>query len=95
MDDATAPSAKRQRQHYHRHHTLQYRPQKITTSEPALLEQESLDKLLVDGIKTIVEEQGLRNGIHDPVIESLALEALCNLAEECMTWASEMAFRQD
>ena len=77
--------AKKLRQSYHRYHSLQYKAQSIPPAEPAILKQTSLDKLLVDSIKAICEEQGARQGIQDPIIESLALEAFRNAAEECKT----------
>jgi hypothetical protein len=76
--------SKRRRQSYQRHHSLHYKPQPIPAAEPAIIEQQALDKLLIDAIKSICEERGARLGIQDPVIESLALEAFRNATEECM-----------
>ena len=76
--------SKKQRQTYRRHHRLQRSPQKIPDGEPVIPQQESLDKLLIDAIKVICEEQAVSRGIKDPVIESLALEAFRNAVEECM-----------
>ena len=83
LEDNMHPSKKR-RQSYYRHHSLRSKPQIVPLTEPAIIEQQSLDKLLVDAIKVICEEQGARRGVQDPVIESLALEAFRNAAEECL-----------
>jgi hypothetical protein len=83
LEDDVHPSKKR-RQSYHRHHSLRSKPQIVPLAEPAIIEQQSLDKLLVDAIKVICEEQGARRGVQDPVIESLALEAFRNATEECL-----------
>ena len=82
VDDDGSP-AKKPRQSYHRHHSIQCKPQVIPASEPAITEQDALDRLLVGAIKSIVEDQGARRGVQDPVIESLALEALRNVIDEC------------
>ncbi|RMZ87568.1 hypothetical protein DV736_g5200, partial [Chaetothyriales sp. CBS 134916] len=50
--------------------------------KPAFIEPESVDKLLIDSIKTVVEEEGLKQNVQDPVIESIALEALHGAAQE-------------
>lgn len=76
-------SPKRQKRTYHHHHALQYKPQPNPSPEPALLGSESVDKLLVEAIKDVLEEQALRLDIQDPVIESLALESLRNAVDEC------------
>ena len=83
LEDDVHPSKKR-RQAYHRHHSLHNKPQIVPLAEPAIIEQQSLDKLLVDAIKVMCEEQGARRGVQDPVIESLALEAFRNVTEECL-----------
>jgi hypothetical protein len=83
LDDGLHPLKKR-RQASPRPHTLHHKLQSIPAAEPAILEQQALDKLLVDAIKTLCEEQGARRGIQDPVIESLALEAFRNATEECL-----------
>jgi hypothetical protein len=83
LENELHPS-KKPRQLYHRHHSLHSKPQTIPAAEPAIIEQHALDKLFVDAIKAICEEQGARLDIHNPVIESLALEAFRNAAEECL-----------
>jgi len=83
LEDDVHPSKKR-RQSYQRHHSLHNKPQIVPLAEPAIVEQQSLDKLLVDAIKVICEEQGARRGVQNPVIESLALEAFRNATEECL-----------
>lgn len=69
---------------YHHHHVLRHKPQSIPTSEPAIVEQEAIDKLLVGCIKSICEEVALEQGITTPVIESVALESLAAAVDECM-----------
>lgn len=76
--------SKKLRQSYYRHHSLHSKPQTVPTAEPAIIEQHALDKLLIDAIKVICEEQGARCGAQNPVIESLALEAFRNATEECL-----------
>ena len=76
--------SKKQRQSYQRHHSLHRNPQDIPPAEPAIIQQEALDKLLIDAIKVICEEQGARRSVQDSVIESLALEAFRNATEECL-----------
>ena len=77
-------SSNRQRLYYHRQHVIRHKMQRLATTEPAIMGEEILDKLLFDSIKTICEEQGLKNGIHNAIIEPVAFESLRNLAEECM-----------
>lgn len=86
MSVVESPSAKRARVQYRRHHVPLHKLQKLPMGEPAIIDQEVLDKLLIDSIKAICEEQGNRQAINDPFIDSLALEALRNLAEECVTF---------
>lgn len=50
--------------------------------EPTLLPQDLLDKLLVESIKTICEEQAHKLGIKEPFIESVVLEALRSGVDE-------------
>ena len=83
LEDDLHPSKKR-RQLYQRHHSLHCEPQSVPATEPAILEQQALDKLLVTAIKHICEEQGVQGGVQDPIIESLALEAFRNATEECL-----------
>lgn len=68
---------------YHHRHKLHHGPQDLPPHEPSLIESGSLDKLLIESIKTICEEEGVKREIYNPVIESLPLEALRNAAEEC------------
>lgn len=69
---------------YHHHHVLRHKAQSVDTREPALVEQEVVDRLLVECVKTICEEVALKQKILDPVIESVALESLAAVLEECM-----------
>lgn len=82
LDEVSSP--KRPKRSYQRHHVLKHKAQSVPSKEPALLEAETLDKLLVEAIKDVLEEQGLKENIYDPQIESLALEAFRNAVEECM-----------
>ena len=75
--------AKRPRRPYKHHHSIRLQPEPTTSREPAFVNPDTVGKLLVDAIKTIVEEQGLQQEIYNPVIESLALEAFRNAVEEC------------
>ena len=84
MDDMQSPPAKRLRQTYQHHHVLHHKHQKLPPAEPALTEQGALDKLLVDSIKTVCEEEGVKQDVYDPVIESVALEAFRNAVDECI-----------
>jgi hypothetical protein len=85
LDEISAP--KRLRRSYHRSHALKHKASLIPSKEPAFVQLESVEKLMVEAIKDILEEEGLKNGIHDPQIESLALEALRNMVDECMNFA--------
>ncbi|KIX00694.1 uncharacterized protein Z518_09759 [Rhinocladiella mackenziei CBS 650.93] len=67
---------------YHHHHVMRHKLQALPTREPTLLEQETVDKLLIDCIKAICEEEALKQDISSPVIESVALEALVGAVEE-------------
>lgn len=75
------PPAKRQKLAYHHKHQIHYKPPSVP-GEPALLPQELLDRLLVESIKAICEEQAYKLGIQEPLIESVALEALRNGVDE-------------
>jgi hypothetical protein len=68
---------------YHHHHVMRHKPQTIPTPEPALVDQEVVDKLLVDCIRTICEEVALKEDITDPVIESVVLESMVAAVDEC------------
>ena len=81
LEEISAP--KRQKISYKREHVLLYKAQVVAREEPALVEPEAADKLLIDAIKDVLEEDGLKQGIHDPQIESLALEAFRSAVEEC------------
>ncbi len=48
------------------------------------MEQEVVDKLLVDCIKSISQEVARKQGITSPVIESVALESLAAAVDECI-----------
>lgn len=78
-------SPKRQRRSYHRNHTLHHKAQTTPPKEPALLDSDAVDKFLVEAIKDVLEEQGLKYNVYDPLIESLALEAFRNAVDECRT----------
>jgi len=81
MNEPGQPPLKRQKLPYHHKHRIQHRPP-VVPGEPALLPQELLDKLLVESVKTICEEQAFKQDILEPYIESVALEALRNAADE-------------
>ncbi|RMZ85339.1 hypothetical protein DV737_g864, partial [Chaetothyriales sp. CBS 132003] len=77
-------ASKRRKVPYHRHHFVHQPLQQWPPGEPAFVEPEAVDKLLIDSITTVVEEQGLRQNVQDPVIESMALEALHGATHEFM-----------
>ncbi|KAJ9658752.1 hypothetical protein H2198_003498 [Neophaeococcomyces mojaviensis] len=76
-----SPPAKRQKLAYHHKHRIQHKAP-VVPGEPALLPQELLDKLLVDSIKSICEEQAYKHDVTEPGIESVALEALRSATDE-------------
>lgn len=80
-NEAGPPPFKRQKLPYHHRHRIQHRPA-FVPGEPALLPTELLDKLLVESIKTICEEQAYKQEVLEPQIESVALEALRSAADE-------------
>lgn len=55
----------------------------MPTKEPALVEQELVDQLLTDCVKTICVGEALKQSITSPLIEPVALESLRALMEEC------------
>lgn len=84
LDNAEEGSAtKRMRIPYKHHHKLSFRSQTVHSREPALIDQETVDKLLIEAIKHVCEEQGIKQGLPNPFIESVALEAYRNAVEEC------------
>ncbi|KAK5061097.1 hypothetical protein LTR84_007639 [Exophiala bonariae] len=76
---ATSPARKIP---YHHHHVLRHKPPTVPTREPALLDRELVDKLLIGSIKTICEEVAVKEKIECPVIESVALESLSAAVDE-------------
>ncbi len=78
-----APASPKRKTPYHHHHVMRHKPQALPPREPALLKQEVVDKLLVECVKTICEEEGLKRNIVDPLIESVALETLAGAVDEC------------
>ena len=84
---------KRPRQTYTRQHRKHYGLQARPDGEPTLLEEESLEKLLVDAIKAICEEVGAQNEEGEFSIDSIALAAFVGITEECTAIiASEYIF---
>jgi hypothetical protein len=74
---------KRPRRPYHHHHLIRPTQESIGSREPVFVDPETIDRLVIDAIKHVVEEEGVKLGIHCPVIESLALAAFRNAVEEC------------
>ncbi|KIV96323.1 hypothetical protein PV10_00205 [Exophiala mesophila] len=67
---------------YHHHHVLHHKQAPFPSKEPALIDQHVVDKLLIDSVKTICEEVAAKEGIQNPVIESVALESITAAADE-------------
>ena len=63
---------------------MRHKPQVVPTREPALLDQEVVDKLLIQCVKTICEEVAVKDGTTSPVIESVALESMAAAVDECI-----------
>ena len=63
---------------------MRHKAAPLPSKEPALLEQEAVDKLLVDCVQAVCEEEALKQGILSPVIESIALESLVAAVDECI-----------
>ncbi|ETN45419.1 uncharacterized protein HMPREF1541_09250 [Cyphellophora europaea CBS 101466] len=74
--------AKRPRRPYHHQHRFLPLDQPIESREPAFVDPETAEKLLFNAIKTIIEEEGLKREIYDPVIEALALTAFHDAIQE-------------
>lgn len=89
------PTAKRPRRPYKHHHTFRPLDQPVESREPAFVDQQTSEKLLFDAIKTIVEEEGLKRDIQDPVIESLALTAFHDAVQECTAAPRSDGFQTD
>ena len=70
------------RRRYHHNHNIHTKAQSVPSHEPALVEPWAVDKLLVDAIKTVCEEEGIKQDVQDPAIESVALESYRNAVEE-------------
>ena len=87
LEEVSSP--KRQKIAYHRHHALQHKAQSTASQEPALLDPETVEKLLITAIKDVLQEEALKQDIYSPQIESLALEAIRGAAEECKNKLSE------
>lgn len=83
MNAISEPPTKRMRLAYHHQHKINHAIQDVPPHEPSLLPLETVDKLVVDSLKTICEEEAQKQGISDPIIESIVMEALRNAAEEC------------
>ena len=79
------PVSKRPRRPYKHHHTFAPMNGSIEPREPAFVDPDTAERLLFNSIKNIVEEEGLRRDIYDPVIESLALTAFHDAVQECTT----------
>jgi hypothetical protein len=62
---------------------MRHKQEPLPTSEPALLQQETVDKLMIDSIKTICEEQAAKQDIQQPFIGSVALESFAAIVDEC------------
>ncbi|EXJ60317.1 hypothetical protein A1O7_04469 [Cladophialophora yegresii CBS 114405] len=69
---------------YHHHHVMRHKPQTIPTREPALIEQEVVDKLLANCIRTICQEEALKQDIRNPGIQTAVLESLVAMVDEFM-----------
>lgn len=82
MSELEQRPTKRLKQSYHRHHSINQRPQILPAGEPAILQEEALDKLLIDALKSICEEVQEKENLGDCEIGSLALEAFRNATEE-------------
>ncbi|RMD42345.1 hypothetical protein DV735_g2800, partial [Chaetothyriales sp. CBS 134920] len=80
--EAEVSAAKRRKIPYHHHHFIHHRQQQWPAAEPAFVEPESVDKLLIDSIKTVIEEEALKHNVQDPAIESMALEGLYGAVNE-------------
>jgi hypothetical protein len=62
---------------------MRHKQEALPTAEPALLKQEIVDKLLIDTVKTICEEQAAKQDIVEPFIGSVALESFAAAVDEC------------
>lgn len=68
---------------YHHKHSLHYRPPIAKGPvELGIVQQDLLDKLLIESIKSICQEQAYKQGIPEPYIDSVTLEALRSSADE-------------
>lgn len=81
-DGDDGKESKRRRPYKH-HHSIPPLAAPLEPREPAFVDPEIAEKLMFDAIKTIVEEEGAKLNIHDPLIESIALVAFRNAVEEC------------
>jgi hypothetical protein len=80
--DAVPPvKARRTAKH---HHSIRPLHPTIEPREPAFVDPETADRLLLNSIKTVVEGEAAKLEIYGPIIDSLALTAFRNAVEECM-----------
>ncbi|KAK4946320.1 hypothetical protein LTR10_014518 [Elasticomyces elasticus] len=70
------------KQPYHHHHVMRHKAQSVPAQEPALVEQEIVDELVSDCVKTICVGEAYKQAITSPLIEPAALESLMALMEE-------------
>lgn len=77
------PPAKRQKLTiaYHHKHKIQHK-YTHAPGEPALLPHDVLDRLMIESVETICEESAWKQGIDEPYVESVALEALRSAMDE-------------
>lgn len=82
-EPSTEPPTKRQKLTiaYHHKHKTQHKVA-LAPGEPTLLPHDVLDKLMLESVKTICEETAWKQGIDEPYIESVALEALRSAMDE-------------
>lgn len=69
---------------YHHHHVLRHKAQSLPSGEPALMDQEVVDTLLMGCISTICDAEAVKQTTKSASIESVALESLTAAVEECM-----------
>ena len=63
---------------------MRHKPQSIPTPDDTLLEQEAVNRLVLQAISAVCKEVAVKEGITLPEVEPLVLESMAAAVDECM-----------